>query len=156
VDHFPEGHFPDGHFPEGHFPQYVTPTHTVFGLLASVRSVGRKVVSRTFSFIAGNSVMLEFTVTNEAGQAVDITGDTIRFVVARGGEVAISTEDGNASIDTSQTASGKFFVTVSDEDTAALKGTYLYQAEIEDTAGNKATVAKGPVTFSANLLATAS
>lgn len=111
-------------------------------------------MSVSLSYIAGNSVNIEFTVTNQDGESVDITDDDIRFVMARDDDVIISTDDSTATATAAD--GGVFNVEIADEHTSLLKGTYRFQAELEDSAGAKATVARGFITFAENLLVSAS
>ena len=151
----PEGFQPDGYQPDGMQPEYVTPTHSAVGLSATVRSIGRRIVSSSFRLIAGNSVKLEFTVVDEGGNAVDISPDVIRFVLSKGQETVITSDD-VATITRPQASAGTFVVSIADESTQELLGTYLFQAEVEDTVGDRATVARGYITFSENLFLAAS
>lgn len=156
MSHFPEGHFPEGHFPQGHFPQYTPLAHSAVDLRATVRRIGRTLVTSSFSFISGNSIVLEFFVTDHDENPVDITPDTVRFAIARGLSKVVSSDDSGVTVDLTEASQGKFKVRIPDESTSGLLGTYKYQAEIEDVSGDKATVASGYITFRENVLASAS
>ena len=148
----PEGMQPEGYQPDGYQPEYIQPTHSVVGLSASVRSLGRRTAVESFYFVAGNTIKLEFTVTNEDGDAVDVTSDTVRFALKKGFTEVLGTDD----VTVSHEETGKFVVTIQDEKTSALQGTLRYQCELEDSAGDRATVARGYITFSENLVRIAS
>lgn len=113
--------------------------------------------SVSFSYVAGTDITLEFTVTDEDDEAANIAGATPRFAVARAGEEAVlSTEDETAVAAVTSAATGVFQVSIDAADTVDLIGTYRFQADIEDASGDIATVARGFMTFRANLLAPAS
>jgi hypothetical protein len=113
------------------------------------------VASISLHFVAGDDLLLEFTVTRD-DVAVNITGMTARFVVARRpGETAVlSTEASPATATASLTtpASGIFRVAIDGANSSALRGTYQFEAEIEDGSGDISTVARGFVTFEAPLI----
>jgi hypothetical protein len=148
----PDGGLPEGALPEGALPQYTPAVHSVVGLSATVRSLGRRTAVESFYFVAGNTIKLEFTVTNEDGDAVDVTSDTVRFALKKGFTEVLGTDD----VTVSHEETDKFVVTIPDEKTSALQGTLRYQCELEDSAGDRATVARGYITFSENLVRIAS
>ena len=104
-------------------------------------------------FFAGNDHVWEFTVT-EDDVAVDITGMTFRFVMARSASVTavLSTEDATAVAAESTPAAGKFTITVTDVNTEGLSGTYLFQAQVEDLSGDRSNVLHGYYTFKENMI----
>ena len=114
------------------------------------------VASVSLSYMAGDDLLLQFTVTDADGDAVDITGMTPRFVIARtiGETPVISTEASPATATASLTtpASGIFTIAIDGSDTDALSGTYRFECELEDSSGDKSTVARGFMTFAANLI----
>lgn len=115
--------------------------------------------SVSLHYVAGNTVTLEFAVTDENDDAASIAGDTIRFIlVDSDSQIVLSTEESGSSVTTEATnpSGGIFTVTIEDESTAALSGTYRFQAELEDALGDKTTVARGFLTFSPNLFSSAS
>ena len=105
----------------------------------------------SLSFVAGDDLLLEFTVTDADDEVVNITGMTARFVVVRqiGDSAVISTEAVPATATATLTtpASGIFQVEVDAAVTANLSGTYRFQAEVEDGSGDKSTVSRGYITF---------
>lgn len=114
------------------------------------------VASQTLHFIAGNRVELEFTV-ELGGSAVPLSGMDIRFGAANSSlNMVLSTEDGSAVVTVTNAEQGEFTVTMESQYTAPLLGTYRWQCEIEDSNGGVSTVARGPLTFSQNLISTAS
>jgi len=107
------------------------------------------------TFFAGNHRAWVFSVTQD-GVAVNISGATGRFVMARkpGSDAALSTESSPQTVTASITdaAAGEFTVSVSADNTQNLLGTYLYQAQIEDSSGNKSNVLHGYFTFKKNMI----
>lgn len=110
----------------------------------------------SLSYMAGDDLLLQFTVIDSDGDAIDITGMMVRFAISRtiSGTAVISTEASPATATASLTtpASGIFTVAIDGSDTDALSGTYRFECEIEDSSGDKSTVARGFVTFAANLI----
>lgn len=106
-------------------------------------------VSRRYA--AGDDLSLQFTVTDADGNAVDITGFTCRFVIARrrGDTAAVSTEASPATATAAITTavSGIYTVTIDKAVTANLAGTYYFESEIQDGSGDESTVARGWMTF---------
>lgn len=102
-------------------------------------------------YAAGDDLSLRFTVVDSDGNAVDITGHTPRFAIVRrvGGTPVISTEASPATATATLTtpASGIFTVTVDGAKTAALSGTYAFEAEVQDASSDKSTVTRGFIDF---------
>lgn len=112
------------------------------------------VAAVSFSYVAGTDITLEFTVTDEDDEVATILGSTIHFAMAKVGEdPAISTAGGTAAGSITDAPGGKFQVSIDAADTEGLFGTYRFQAQLEDASGDIATVARGFMTFSKNLLA---
>lgn len=110
----------------------------------------------SLSYMSGDAITLEFAVTDEDGDAANITATTARFVVSRTltADPVISTEASPATAVATITnaAGGIFQVAIDGDDTEDLSGTYLFETELEDASGDKATVARGYLTFKANLI----
>lgn len=106
-------------------------------------------------FFAGNDQSWQFTVTRD-GVAVDITGMTLRFVMARrpGVTPVLTSEAPSANVTCSAVtaSSGIWKAVVTALATASLQGTYQYQAQVQDGAGAKSNVLHGYFTFKPNLL----
>lgn len=109
------------------------------------------VAATDLSYMAGDDVQLEFTVTDEDAAAVNIAGMTIRATIARdtAQTPVISTEASPATATATITAaaSGQFQVEVAGEDTADLSGDYVFNVEIEDSNGAVSTVSRGDISF---------
>lgn len=105
----------------------------------------------SLTYVAGDDVLMPFTVTDQDGAAVNITGATPRVAIARvrDRQVVLSTEESPATITATLTtpASGLFEASIDGAQTAGLRGTYRYEAEIEDVSGGNGTLIQGYVTF---------
>lgn len=105
--------------------------------------------------MSGDQVQLEFTVTDNDGTAVDLTGGSGRFAMAR----TVSDTpviDSNASPETATVAvqvaaDGTVNVTITDENTEALAGDYYWEFKWTDGTGREAVVARGIMSFDVNL-----
>ena len=105
-------------------------------------ATGQNVVTRS-----GDSRRLQFTVTDAAGAAVDLTGATITWALAtKLGGTTLLTKTIGAGITVNGASAGQFYVAVDPADTASLAGTYYHEAEVVDALANKATVAVGTLT----------
>lgn len=102
-------------------------------------------------YVAGDSILLEFTVTDQDGAAAIITGDTIAFAVVKhaGDTPVITTEGGSPTATGTITdgAGGIFQVSVLAADTVGLGGLYQWDAELTDATGGVQTVARGTMLF---------
>lgn len=105
-------------------------------------------------FFAGNDQSWQFTVARD-GAAVDITGMTLRFALARkpGATAVLSSEApvSNVTCSIVTAASGVWKAVVAAAATAGLQGTYQYQAQVQDGSGAKSNVLYGYFTFKPNL-----
>jgi hypothetical protein len=110
------------------------------------------VASVSLQYLAGNDIALEFTVSVD-DEAIDISQMTPSFAIARdSGSAVISTDDATATAEVTDGPDGVFEVTIAGEDTAALAGTYRWQANLEDALGSVSTVARGYVTFKQGII----
>jgi len=110
---------------------------------------------QSFPVMSGDQVQLEFTVTDNAGDAVDLTGGSGRFALARK-PTAAPVIDSAASPPTATVTiilaiSGRVNVVVTDEDSEALLGDYYFEFKWTDSAGRENVAARGWITFARNL-----
>lgn len=102
---------------------------------------------QSFPITAGENVQLEFTVTDNDGTAVDLTGGSGQFGAARkvGAALAISSAASpqTATISVVSAEDGTVNVLIDDSVTDSLQGDYLYEFKWTDSSGNEATVAWG-------------
>ena len=103
---------------------------------------------------SGDTKRLQFTVTDAAGTAVDLTGATITWVLAaKLGGTTLLTKTIGFGITVNDASAGRFHVDLDPADTAALAGTYYHEAEVVDALGNKSTVAVGRITIEQDQIA---
>lgn len=101
------------------------------------------------NFVQGNDITLEFTVTDEDGAALDITGATVKWSLKRAiGETAdLTKQTGGSGITLTDADGGVFEVELTDTDTAALYGEYVHEAVIIDALGKVRTVTESDSGF---------
>ena len=100
---------------------------------------------QSFSFAAGESFELTFA-TDQV-----ITGMTVRFAVKPLYD-STSVVEAPASATTAVSAAQQCTVTVHDEATEDLLGTYRYSVEVEDGSGDKSEIAWGYLTFTLSMV----
>ena len=109
------------------------------------------VALQSFSMQAGQDVNLNFTTTDRNGDAQDITGASIRFVMSRRSNSAAVIDSqaspATATVTITTAASGLFTVALADTDTDALSGDYYYEAKLTDASSNESVVARGYVSI---------
>lgn len=109
---------------------------------------------QSFVVQRGETVKLPITVT-ESGSPKDLTGATVEFHMARlpGSSAVVSTSIPNCTAAVRAPASGGIIdVEIADDVTETLQATYYWECEAEDSAGDKATVARGYATFRQNIV----
>jgi len=115
-----------------------------------------RLVPTSFSEVAGDNILREFTVTDVNGDPASLAGTTIRVAAAlRPGLPSVfSTEDSppTATIVETDLPGGIFRLSVAGSVTAGLHGTHEWQCEIEGAGGEVETVAGGYVTFERSLV----
>lgn len=131
---------------------------TVTGYKASVRKAGEYPQvgggpggAVSFSYRAGESVHLLFSVVDEDGAAADITGVTVRFVVSRSiSATPVADSGGSPATATAQTttpAAGGYEALIEPDVTQEFAGTYHWESWIEDGQANRSESAYGYLTF---------
>lgn len=106
------------------------------------------VASVALTAVRGDTLVLEFAVTDEAGVVSNITGTTPAFALApiRGGTTLESPASATAAVTDAE--GGLFRVTMAASVTATLTlEVYRYQALLEDLSDNVQTVARGTIHF---------
>lgn len=85
-----------------------------------------------FSIFAGDTKLLTVTVTDEAGEAVDITTASIKWQAARSveDEAVIEKTSPSGGIEITDGSGGEFVVTLDAADTGDLSGLYYHEAEV--------------------------
>ena len=106
--------------------------------------------------MSGDQVQLDVTVTDSDGTAVDLTGGSGRFAMARKARSSSNVIDSNASpqtatITVTDAANGLLNVVITDENTEALIGDYYWELKWTDSSGREAVTARGVMSFEYNL-----
>lgn len=119
--------------------------------------MGEAVEYQSFPLVSGETAQLEFVVRDNAGAVVDLTGGSGRFAAARTPLDSTLTLDSDASPATAQVQvvnplTGEVNVILTDEITDPLIGDYYWEFKWTDIAGREATVARGIMSFAANLI----
>ena len=113
-------------------------------------------ISRVYG--PGDSLLLQHTVVDSNGDAVDITGWTLRFGLARtrGGTVLVGTELSPATATASITndTGGVFTIAIAKTVSDDLTGDYYFKTEGQDGSGYVSTLAHGWQTFPVTLTLT--
>ena len=111
-----------------------------------------QLVRQTVEIFAGDSHTLAFSVVDAAGTAIDLTGATIKWKMARSGVIpAEIIKSIGSGITVTNAAGGQFTVDLTTTDTAPLLGLYYFQALVIDSAGNQSVIAHGDLTLNLNI-----
>jgi hypothetical protein len=104
-----------------------------------------------FEMTAGDDKILQLTIT-ESGSPANLTGCTIRWVMARGyGWPPVLEKSTGAGITITNAAGGVFQVSLAAADTLDIRiQPHVWEAEIIDTQGKTATTARGRINFRPN------
>lgn len=106
------------------------------------------------TMFAGDTKTLQVTVKDENGDAVDLTGASIRWQASRSvnkrpADLEKSVGDG---ITITDATAGRFDVTLDSADTEDLRGDFYHEAEVIDASGNVSTVFTGTLTIEPTLI----
>ena len=105
------------------------------------------------SFIvqAGQDIDLGFTIVDNNGDAVSLSGVTVRFAAARSiGSTPVLDTDADpqtAATTFPSPMDNTFIVSISDTDCDDLRGDYYYEVKITDSSGNESITNRGIITF---------
>lgn len=110
----------------------------------------------TFTMFEGDSKTINCQVLDADNNAVDITGASIRWWLAKkanktGADVLIKKSTGAGNITITNAAEGRYAVSLLPTDTIDLKGDYYYEAEVDDN-GIISTVLTGTVRITEALI----
>lgn len=113
-------------------------------------------IHQSFSFIQGQDVDLEITVKDADGVVVDLTGGSVRFVMARSPSSSTIDVDSDASPQTATAvlttpASGLITVTLTDTVTDGLAGDYYYECKYTSGGGLETVVTRGWISVELSL-----
>lgn len=112
---------------------------------------------QSFAVVSGDQIQLDFTVLDNDDAVVDLSGGSGRFAMARSNTSTTLDIDSNASpqtavITVASAIAGTVNVIITDDNTEALTGDYYWEFKWTDSSGREAVVARGIMTFEANLL----
>lgn len=100
-------------------------------------------------YFAGDSLTIQITVTDSSGNALDLSGASIEWVLTETHDrtrlIEKTTENGGISI--TDAANGVFEIYVQPQDTADLTGDFDHEAEVTDAGGNVVTVTSGIISI---------
>lgn len=95
--------------------------------------------------VSGDTVRLPVSVMDDSGNALNIAGASIEWVLAKhaGADPVITKSTADGSVALTDAEGGEFQVTVAPEDTADYAGTWYHEIELTDTDGNVSTILSG-------------
>jgi hypothetical protein len=109
--------------------------------------------------VAGNTITLKYTIVDSSNVAVNLTSATLVFGLSRAktlntfdGTSLVTKSSATGGITITAPTAGKFTVTLTASDTAALEGVYYYEIKLTDGSGNVTTLVNGPLYIQPNLL----
>jgi hypothetical protein len=111
------------------------------------------VPDRGEEYIEGDTARLVVTVTDDAGDAVNLTGATAAFALARtrGGDPLVTKSTDGGGITLTDPANGELTITIDGADTADLGSPrgrrHYYEVTIRDGSGQTVTVTTGTWTI---------
>lgn len=110
---------------------------------------------QSFPAMSGDQLVLPITVVDNDDAAVDLTGGSGRFAMARGpGKTPVidsAASPATATVVLTTPGSGLLTVTITDENTEALIGDYYYEVKFTDSGGNEGVTTRGWISFAENL-----
>ena len=113
-------------------------------------------VAQDFEIVSGNDRSVNITVTDDDGNAVDLTGATITWKAATSPEASSAlitkTNDSTNGISVSTPSNGVLTINLDPADTQSLDGVYYHETLVTDSSGNKSTVAIGHMKVRPNLI----
>jgi hypothetical protein len=100
---------------------------------------------------AGDNIVLNFTVVDENGNALNLTGATFAYSLAPDeGDVAVLVKSSaTVGISVTSAVTGLLSVTILNTDTPLLLGPMWHQLVMTDASGNVSTLMTGIITFKA-------
>ena len=113
-------------------------------------------VHDSFTLRQGQDATLTVTVTDTAGDAVDLTGASVRFVMGRNYTDSFAVDSNaspqSATATVSNGSGGIITVLISDTVMDDLIGDYLYEVKVTDASGNESVVTEGTITVKDTLI----
>jgi len=108
---------------------------------------------QNFEWFSGDDYLIEFTVTDEDGAAVDLTNASATWSMARRNtSSALLTKTLGSGINVTDAVNGVLQVSLDAADGASFEGDYYHELEVTLSGGAKRTVAYGTVTVPIDLI----
>lgn len=105
-----------------------------------------RLIAQNFESFSGDTAVFNMTVMDQDAVAKDITGASVRFVMARKpGHTPLVDISTGAGITITDAVNGLLTITIPSAATEPLSGAYAYEVELTDVAGRVATVAFGSI-----------
>jgi hypothetical protein len=110
------------------------------------------IANQNFRMASGDTRTLTFTVRDDGGAVVDLTGATLKWVLGKNPRASADiTKTTSSGITVSSPTTGVAVVTISASDTTDLDGVYYHELQVTDSSSRVVTVAKGRATIDADL-----
>lgn len=112
----------------------------------------------SFAVVSGTHIVLQFSVVDDDGNAVSLSGGSGRFAMARkassSSTLAVDTAASpqTATLTVTDAGNGLLEVAITDEVTDTLSGDYYYELQWTDSTGRSMPTARGYISFEDNLL----
>ena len=108
---------------------------------------------QSFTLQQGQNVELAIAVVDNDGVAVDLTGASARFALARNADATplIDSDGATATITFNDAANGLLSVYIDDTVTDDFYGDYYYEVKVTDISTNETIVTRGWITVEAAL-----
>lgn len=112
-----------------------------------------KVQPQSLEVKSGDTLKLPITTVDSVGDPKDLTGATVTFTIARTvRSTPVITKTLGDGITVAAPLTGVIDVVIDASDSDDLHGTYYFECEVIDLAGDKATVAFGFITYQQDLI----
>lgn len=106
------------------------------------------VTNQNASLYAGDNAILNYAITDESGNPLDLSGSTLTYTIsARDGFPALVTKTTGSGIVVTDAVGGLLAVSLSSSDTTALQGMLWQQLVMTDSVGEISTLSTGVITF---------
>ena len=141
-----------GHSYSGIDPSALTPVGRSIAMVGYY--AGDRPAPQSFVISSGEDVTFQVTVKDIDGVAVDITGGSGRFAMARntGATAAVDSDAGSSTITVQDAGAGRVDISIADTMTDNLLGDYYYEFKWTDDIANELVVAFGWITVAPSLI----
>ncbi len=114
------------------------------------------IVEDTFDWRSGDTLLLTYTITDDAEAAVDVSSGTFAYQLNDGRlptDTAQISKSSGSGIAVSGASSNIVTITVAAADSAALAGIYWHELQVTDGSSQVKTIMWGHVTFKTDAIA---